>query len=307
MVAMGSALRGTGIVKPTMIVQVLTVGLNTVLAPILIAGWGTRHSFGVAGAGLASTLSIAVGVVFLWFYFARLEHFVALDRRQWVPRLSSWKRILNIGLPAGGEMLVIFVVIAVVYWTIRSFGPAAQAGFGIGSRVMQAIFLPAMAISFAAAPVAGQNFGAGNVERVKETFRAAAWMSSVVMVALTLLCLWRADLFIRLFSDDPAVVAVGAPYLRIVSWNFIATGLVFSCSSLFQALGNSWPSLISSGSRVITYAIPAIWLGSHGHFELRHLWYLSVVTVSLQAVLSLLLLQQQFRQRLGPRHAAVVS
>jgi hypothetical protein len=47
--------------------------------------------------------------------------------------------------------------------------------------------------------------------------------------------------------------------------------------------------------------IPAIWLGSHGHFELRHLWYLSVVTVTLQAVLSLILLQQQFRQRLGPK------
>jgi Na+-driven multidrug efflux pump len=70
---------------------------------------------------------------------------------------------------------------------------------------------------------------------------------------------------------------------------------------MFQALGNSWPSLISSGSRVITYVIPAIWLGSHGHFELRHLWYLSVVTVTLQAVLSLILLQQQFRQRLGPK------
>ena len=48
----------------------------------------------------------------------------------------------------------------VIYWIIRDFGAAAQAGFGIGSRVMQAIFLPAMAIAFAAAPIAGQNFGA---------------------------------------------------------------------------------------------------------------------------------------------------
>ena len=188
LVAMGSALRGTGIVKPTMVVQVLTVVLNTIFAPVLIAGWGTHHPFGVAGAGLATTLAIAIGVVFLWFYFARLEHFVALDPKQWKPQFATWKRILNIGLPAGGEMLMIFVVIAAAYWAIRGFGPAAQAGFGIGSRLMQAIFLPAMAIAFAAAPVAGQNFGAGHMGRVKETFRAAAWMSSIVMAALDTRC-----------------------------------------------------------------------------------------------------------------------
>jgi putative MATE family efflux protein len=301
LVAMGSALRGTGIVKPTMVVQVLTVVLNTVFAPIFIAGWGTHHAFGAAGAGLASTLAIAVGVVFLWSYFVKLEHFVAFNPRQWAPQLATWKRILNIGLPAGGEMLMIFLVVAVVYWALREFGPATQAGFGIAQRVMQAIFVPVLAVSFAAAPVAGQNFGAGRTDRVRETFRAAAWMSIGLMLADMLLCLWQADALIRLFSSDPAVIAVGAPYLRILSWNFIASGMVFTCSAMFQALGNSWPSLISSGSRVITYLIPAIWLGLQGHFELRHLWYLSAVTVALQAALSLLLLQQQFRQRLGPR------
>src|SRR5882724_2068583 len=300
MVAMGSALRGTGIVKPTMVVQVLTVVLNTVFAPVFIAGWGTHHPFGAAGAGLASTLAIAIGVVFLWVYFARLEHYVAFNPRQWLPQLATWKRILNIGLPAGGEMFMIFLVVAVVYWALREFGPATQAGFGIAQRVMQAIFVPVLAVAFAAAPVAGQNFGAGQTERVRETFRAALWMSVALMLADMLLCLWQADALIRLFSSDPAVIAVGNTYLRIISWNFVATGLAFTCSSLFQALGNSWPSLISSGARVITYVIAAIWLGAHGHFELRHLWYVSVVTVTLQAALSLILLQQQFRQRLGP-------
>src|SRR5882757_2886679 len=290
LVAMGSALRGTGIVKPTMMVQVLTVVLNTVFAPIFIAGWGTHHAFGPAGAGFASTLAIAIGVVFLWVYFTKLEHFVALDRELWAPHFATWKRILNIGLPAGGEMLAIFVIVAVVYWAIRDFGPATQAGFGIAQRVMQALFVPIMAIAFAAAPVAGQNFGAGHADRVKETFRAAAWMSTALMLADTLLCTWQADSLIRLFSSDPAVIAVGDTYLRIISLNFVATGLAFTCSSLFQALGNSWPSLISSGARVITYVIAAIWFGTHGHFELRHLWYVSVVTVTLQAALSLILL-----------------
>ena len=307
LVAMGSALRGTGIVKPTMAVQVLTVILNTVFAPILIAGWGTHHPMGVAGAGLASTLAIALGVGFLWVYFHKLEKYVSLHPRQWVPDPPTLRRILAIGLPAGGEFMMMFVIVAVIYWAIRHFGPATQAGVGIAYRVMQGIFLPAMALAFAASPLAGQNFGARRPARVKETFRTAAWMSSVIMIALTVLCRWRPDVFIRFFTADPAAIGVGAEYLRILSWNFVATGLVFVCSSLFQALGNTLPSLVSSGSRLITYVIPAVWLGSQPQFELRHLWYLSVITVSLQAVFSLVLLQRQFRSRLAPLQEQVTE
>ena len=64
-IAMVSALRGTGIAKPTMVVQMLTVLLNALLAPILIAGWLTGHPMGVAGAGLATTIAVAVGVVLM--------------------------------------------------------------------------------------------------------------------------------------------------------------------------------------------------------------------------------------------------
>jgi putative MATE family efflux protein len=300
MVAMGSALRGTGIVKPTMAVQVLTVLLNTLFAPILIAGWLTHRPLGVAGAGLASSLAIAIGVVILWVYFVRLQHYVTLERSLWAPRWAALRRILNIGLPVGGEFLMIFVIVGVVYWTIRGFGPAAQAGFGVASRVMQAIFMPAIALSFAAAPLAGQNFGAGRPERVRETFRSAAWMSAVFMLGLTAFCQWRADVLVRLFTSDPAVIDVGAPYLRIMSWNFIGTGIIFACSSMFQGLGNTWPSFVSSGSRLLTFVLPALWLGAHGQFELRHLWYLSVTSIALQMICSLLLLRQQFRERLGP-------
>ena len=67
--------------------------------------------------------------------------------------------ILDIGLPAGGEFGLMFAYIAIIYFVIRDFGSAAQAGFGVGQRVTQMIFLPAMAIGFSIAPVAGQNFG----------------------------------------------------------------------------------------------------------------------------------------------------
>jgi putative MATE family efflux protein len=304
LIAMSSALRGTGIVQPTMLVQMLTVILNTLLAPVLIAGWGTHHPLGTAGAGLASSLAIAAGVLFLWVYFARLEHYVGLHPKLWQPRAEVIRRILNVGLPAGGEFFMMFVIIGVIYWVIRGFGPAAQAGFGVGARVMQALFLPVMAVAFAAAPVAGQNFGAGKFARVRDTFRTAALVSSVLMLAVTLLCQWRPQLFIEFFSGEPDVIAVGAPYLRIISWNFVANGLIFTCSGMFQAVGNTWPSLASSASRLITFVLPAVLLSALPGFTLTRVWYLSVATVTLQALTSLVLLQREFRRRLGLPPAA---
>ena len=298
MVVMGSALRGTGIVQPTMIVQMLTVVLNAILAPVLIAGWGTGYPMGVAGAALASSIAVAVGVVLLTFYFLRLEHYVGFDLSQWAPKLATWRRMLNIGLPAGGEFALLAVFTAVIYWIIRDFGAAAQAGFGIGGRIMQMVFLPAMAIAFATAPIAGQNFGAKNATRVRATFRAAAMSSCGVMAALTLFCQWQGTALIRFFTQDAEVVRFGAEFLHIISWNVVAIGLVFTCSSMFQALGNTWPSLISTGLRLFIFALPAIWLSQQPGFTLVQVWYLSVATSTIQAGLSLWLLQGQLRLRL---------
>ncbi|HEY5102333.1 MAG TPA: MATE family efflux transporter [Steroidobacteraceae bacterium] len=166
LVAMGSALRGTGIVKPTMIVQALTVLVNIVLAPVLIVGWGSGRPLGVAGADLASTIAIACGVGLLAMYFFKLEKYVQMHPSTWVPRLAMWLRIFNIGLLAGGEFALMFAYLAIIFWIIRTFGATAQAGFDIGSRVMQSIFLPAMAVAFATASIVGENFGAQRAERV---------------------------------------------------------------------------------------------------------------------------------------------
>jgi putative MATE family efflux protein len=298
LVSMGSALRGTGIVQPTMVVQGLTVLLNVVLAPVLIAGWGTGHALGVAGAGLASSLAIAAGVVMLGFYFARLEKYVALHPAAWAPRLAVWGRLLRVGLPAGGEFALMFVYFALIFWVIRRFGADAQAGFGVGSRVMQSIMLPAMAIAFAVAPVVGQNFGARQYQRVREAFRSGLMLSCLVMLALTLICQLDPQWFIQLFSSEPPVVEVGALFLQIIAWNFVGTGIVFTCSSTFQGLGNTVPSLLSSASRLLTFAVPTLWLARQPWFAPRHLWYLSVASLALQAVVSLLLVRREFRGRL---------
>jgi putative MATE family efflux protein len=298
---MGSALRATGVVKGPMIVQVVTVLLNIILAPVLIAGWLTGHPFGAAGAGAASSISIAVGVLALTFYFVRTEKFVQFVPADWLHvRLATWGRLLKIGVPAGGEMGLLFIYSGIIYVVIARFGPAAQAGFTIGSRIMQAFFLPVMAIAFAASPIAGQNFGARHHDRVQETLISAVLISSVLMGVVTLLCQWNPRPLIRFFSRDPAVVSFGSEYLRIISWNFIATGIIYSCSSVFQALGNTLPSLLSSGSRLITFILPMLWLASRPGFNVEEVWYLSVATVALQAMTSLVLVRRQMHRARQP-------
>jgi putative MATE family efflux protein len=294
-----SGLRGTGVVKPTMVVQIATVLLNAVLAPVLIAGKLTGRPMGVAGAGLASTLAVVAGSVLLLFYFRSLEKYVYIRPRSWRPQLPVWGRIVNIGLPAGGEFGFMFLYMAVIYWVIRDFGAPAQAGFGLGMRLMQSIFLPAMAIAFATGPVAGQNYGAGLHGRVRETFGSAAKISVGVMLLLTLLCQWRPEWLVLGFTREAAVVDVATQFLRVLSWNFAASGLIFTCSGIFQGLGHTWPALGSTASRVVTFMLPAIWLSTVPGYAIEQVWYLSVASVWLQAALSVWLLGRTMRVRLG--------
>jgi putative MATE family efflux protein len=297
-VAMAAALRGTGIVKPAMVVQILTVLLNALLAPVFIAGWITGRPLGIAGAGLASTVSVIVGVMLLLWYFLRLETYVGVLRGQLAPRLAVWRRMLDIGLPAGGEFVIIFLFTAIIYWVIRDFGATAQAGFGIGTRIMQAIFLPAMAVAFATAPLAGQNFGAGRGDRVRLAFREAVLLGGALMFTATILCQWRPDLLMRAFTGEAAVIEVGAGFLEVISWNFVLIGFCFTCSSMFQALGNTWPSLLSSSLRLVAFGVPAVWLSTQPGFEIRYVWFLSVATVGIQALVSYTLLRRELRRKL---------
>jgi len=297
-VSMSSALRGAGVVRPGMVVQMLSVVLNIVFAPILIAGWGTGRPLGTFGAGLSTTLAIAGALLVMVGYFARLDTGVRFDRALLRPRWAVLARLLRIGVPPGVEFALMFVFTGIVYYAIRGFGPVAQAGYGIGARVMQSIFLPAMAVSFAAAPLAGQNMGARHPERVRATFRWAAGTGAALMFALTLLCQWRPDWLILGITTEPPVVAVAADFLRTVSWNFVATGLLFTCSGMFQAMGNTIPSLVSSALRLLSFAAPVLWLSTRPGFQLAHVWWTSVITLALQAALTWWLLQREFARRL---------
>ena len=219
------------------------------------------------------------GVLAFVLYFQRPASPLRLRPSTWRPDFAVWRRMLGIGLPAGGEFALMALYIGFVYHVIQVFGSAAQAGFGIGARLLQAMFLPAVAIGFATAPVVGQNFGAREPDRVRRTFATAVALSAAVMGIATMVCLFAPVALVGVFSRDPAVVTFGSDYLRIVSWNFIASGVIFVGSSTMQGLGNTRPALMASALRLFLFVVPVYWLSHQPAFEMRHVWYLSLGSV----------------------------
>ncbi len=159
--------------------------------------------------------------------------------------------------------------------------------------------MPVVALGFAVAAVGGQNFGARSAERVRATFATGAWMALTAMTVLVVLSHVAPEAMVRVFSDDPAAITVGEEYLRIVSWTFVASGLVFVSSSMFQAIGNTLPPLMTSFSRILLIAVPLYFLSRMPGFELRWIWYLSVAAAAIQMTLNLALLMREFRIRLS--------
>jgi Na+-driven multidrug efflux pump len=194
-----------------------------------------------------------------------------------------------------------------VYVIARPFGAAGQAGFGIGMRIVQALFMPVVALGFSVAPVAGQNVGARLPHRVKAVFKDASLMAGGWMLLMAVVCNLVPAALIRLFSSDPAVVAVGDEYLRIVSWTFVPSGLIFVCSSMFQAMGNTIPSLVASVARIVVIAIPAIMLSRLPGFALHWIWYLSAFAIVLQLSIVLAYLRREFRVRLDAAARPVMA
>jgi Na+-driven multidrug efflux pump len=117
------------------------------------------------------------------------------------------------------------------------------------------MFLPVVALAFAAGPVAGQNVGARKADRVRTTFLSAVGMAVAGTAVSGLIGYFWAEKLIGIFSQDPDVIRIGVGYLHIAAWSFVASGVVFVSSSMFQALGNALPPLFTSVGRITLISI----------------------------------------------------
>ncbi|NKF23076.1 MATE family efflux transporter [Solimonas marina] len=304
MFVLSAALRGVGDVRTASIAQLVTVVLNMMLAPVLIFGWGSGHPLGVAGAALATLISIALGVAGLLLHVVRKTQFFSSEWRL-APRLA-W-RMMRIGLPSGAELALMAVYMSFIMAMLQRFGPAPQAAFGIGMRILQAGMMPCMAVTFATAAIVGQNYGAGHGARIREAFMHALRFNLVVATLFCIAFHVAPAALIRPFSHDPQVLVAGADFLRWIAWNQIAVAVIFACSGVFSGFGNTLPSLIGSATRIGAVMGGGLLLSRDPRFSPVWLWVLSVSASVGQLIINVVLLRRELHRRLPPAPEATTA
>ena len=267
LIGMGAALRGTGNFKPGMVVQTATVILNIVLAPVFIFGWLGAPAMGVVGAAVATLIAIVVGVVWMTTYF--LSHVVPEVRRRGMgPRPRLWVEMLKIGLPAGAE----FALIAVYLMLVRGQPPVRRRGAG-GIR-----HRPARAAGeLPAGGCAGlRRRPGGGPELRRPQGRSCPGHVHVGGLAgdrgdagavhhhLAGRGLVHPHLLQRRGGRGR-----GRGALHVAAINFVASGAIFVSSSMFQAMGNTVPALVTSVTRMILISVPVLWLSSQPGFQMK--------------------------------------
>ncbi len=216
-----------------------TVLLNFALDPLLIFGWGPVPGYGVMGAALATLGTQAIAATIGIAILRAGMHGIHVHWRDFVPDLRHIRRAFFLGAPASIDMSARALGIMMMTFLVASFGTTTLAAYGVGGNILQVVIIPAMGLSMAVSALAGQNIGAGNIERAAAIGRLGA---AVGFCALTVLgfvvFLFPTQLVSFFVPNDAAVIAEGARFLRIMalSWGFI--GAQFALSGVFRASGN---------------------------------------------------------------------
>lgn len=210
---------------------------NIALNPLLMFGIpGIVPGMGFPGIALATVLSqtgVAVYVLSRIFGRAMMQD---LKVSEFIPLPRKYREIATQAFPAGFALLVTFASGFIVQYALKGYGEEALAGFGVAFRVEQIFLLPALGVTIAFLPIAAQNYGAGNYDRVREAFKTC-WMLGVAFTACAFPFLWFGGaLATRLFSTDPEVIRISALFMKVEAVILPIYVVLFSVNSLLQAL-----------------------------------------------------------------------
>lgn len=256
------AIRATGDTRGPAVIMMVAGLINAGLDPVLIFGFGPVPAMGLRGAALATITSFVFAtVVACWILFKR-ERMVVW---RWVPLsrvLTSFRKILAIGLPAVATNLLTPLSSAVVVRLVAGHGPAAVAAFGVGVRIESLSMVGIFALTAAITPFVGQNLGAGKTQRIEEARRftvSAAWAWCVpVAIILALM----APLLAAVFNDQPEVVRLTTLYLRLVPGSYVGFAMALLTASMFNALNVPLRATGVAFLRLVVLAVPLAYLGS---------------------------------------------
>jgi Na+-driven multidrug efflux pump len=123
-------------------------------------------------------------------------------------------------------------------------------------------------------------------------------MATGLMTAAMVLCLAAPAQLMGAFSDDRQVIAIGTEYLRVVAFNFVSSGIIFVSSSMFQAMGNTIPPLLTSFGRSVIVGSAVVLIAQIEGFRLVWIWWFAVSVSWFQMGANVLLLRREFARRL---------
>jgi len=249
-------LRGLGDSRTPLRFLAYATFLNIVLDPLLIFGLGPIPPMGVAGVALATVIaqgmSAVISLRYLYLKSGLLHYEPGMFRLDW--ELTSLT--FRVGLPAGIQQVLVSLSSVVVNSIVNSFGATVIAGFGAASRLDQFAFMPSMTMGMAVSALVGQNLGAGKSERVSETVRWSAILSSSITAIVSAIAILRPDILMVLFTKDEAVLAQGALYLRYVSLSYIPMALMFTIGGVMRGAGDTVATMLLTLVSLWLFRVP---------------------------------------------------
>ncbi|MEO1098078.1 MAG: MATE family efflux transporter [Bacteroidota bacterium] len=240
--------RGAGDAAIAMKVLWVANGINIILDPLLIFGWGSIPAFGVEGAGIATAIGRGIGVATqLWLLAKGGKHIKAkLSQLKFEAKIML--NIFRTSLGGIGQMIVAMTAWIFLMRILADIGSEAVAGATITIRIMMFTMMPAWGLSNAAATLVGQNLGAGDPDRAEKSVWKIGLYNMVFLVGVSLIYFFFNESLVRIFSDDPTVVRIGGEWVRILSYSYFIYGWWMVSVQAFNGSGDTktptWINLI---------------------------------------------------------------
>uniref|UniRef100_F4CE28 Multidrug-efflux transporter n=1 Tax=Sphingobacterium sp. (strain 21) TaxID=743722 RepID=F4CE28_SPHS2 len=243
---MNAIFRGAGDAAIAMRVLWVANGINILLDPLLIFGWGPIPAFGIEGAAIATNLGRGVGVAMqLWVLLKGGKHIrVRIDQLIW--DMKTMFTILRTSLGGIGQMLIAMTSWIFLMRILAEVGSEAVAGSTIAMRIMMFCMMPAWGLSNAAATLVGQNLGAERPDRAESAVWKIGRYNMVFMLIISLVFFFFNKALVGVFSTDDRVISIGSEWLRIISYSFFIYGWWMVSVQAFNGAGDTkTPTMIN--------------------------------------------------------------
>ncbi|MGV8095053.1 MAG: MATE family efflux transporter [Mangrovibacterium sp.] len=231
--------RGAGDAVIAMKILWIANGINIVLNPILIFGWGFIPALGIEGAAIATNIGRGTGVLIqLWLLFKGGKHIQAkLSQICWDAKVML--NIFRTSLGGIGQMIIAMTSWIFIMRILSEIGSEAVAGSTIALRIMMFTMLPAWGLANASATLVGQNLGAGNPDRAESAVWKAGTYNMIFLIAVAIVYFFFNRQLMGIFTDDHKVIAVGSEWLRILSFSFFVYGWWMVSVQAFNGAGDT--------------------------------------------------------------------